>query len=150
MGLKKDYYGTKLVLVLEHGDFVKFVAVPGAEIFLFVCRNNGKLVVQCETGNEIEEISGPGMKEKISDMEIPLPNVNSSVFIEKIYWKEVSEEGKFYLLPVLVPASLGMTCVWLSVEDDRWVIEGGSSIIDSFVGPGLMNKIKEQREEAQV
>lgn len=142
MGLKKDYYGTKLVLVLEHGDFVKFVAAPGAEIFLFVCRNNGKLVIQCKTGDEIGVISGGGMREKISDMEIPLPSVNSSVSIEKIDWKEVSEEGKFFLLPVLVPASLGMTCIWLSVEDDRWVIEGGASIIDSFVGPGLMNKIR--------
>jgi hypothetical protein len=43
---------------------------------------------------------------------------------------------------LLVPASLGRTCVYLSVVDGELCIEGGASIIREISGKGMNKKFR--------
>ncbi|MFA7319604.1 MAG: hypothetical protein WC022_03360 [Parcubacteria group bacterium] len=44
---------------------------------------------------------------------------------------------------LIVPASLGLTCVYLEVDEEgKLSIAGGASVISEIIGEGMRNKFK--------
>lgn len=65
------------------------------------------------------------------------------MYIKKDGYRSVVELGPNERIQLLVPASMGRTCVHLDVNPSgKLQITGGSSIIEGIVGEGMAEKLK--------
>lgn len=65
----------------------------------------------------------------------------------KIGAGEVIELKEGESIQMVVPASMGRTTVHMSVTNGLLEITGGSSIIDSINGPGMIEKVRGEKSE---